>query len=96
MASPPRVARVAAPVIAAPLRNNRLEDPDWLSSGEWMTSISFGVFIAFASPLSIPGESSVANVWCGKGPWDSPGWIDYGPASLLDFAGGDKFQSEDL
>src|SRR6266849_5918150 len=46
VASPPRAARVVAPVRAAPLRNDRLEEPDWLSSGEGMTSISFGVFIA--------------------------------------------------
>src|SRR6266487_3447915 len=44
--SPPRAARVVAPVRAAPLRNDRLEEPDWLSSGEGMTSISFGMFIA--------------------------------------------------
>ena len=79
---------------AAPLRKDRLEVPDWLSSGEG-TLISFGVFIALrllfrfleSDPLLLSG---------GKGPWDSPGWIEYGRASAMDLTGRGYFQSGDL
>src|SRR5437879_165558 len=89
VASPPRAARVVAPVRAAPLRNDRLEEPDWLSSGEGMTSISFGVFIALrllfrfleSHPLMMSGVEGDVG--------DSPGWIEYGPASAMDLTGTD-------
>ena len=69
MASPPRAARVVAPVRAAPLRNDRLEEPDWLSSGEGMTSISFGVFIALRLLVRFLESHPLLLSGVGRGPW---------------------------
>jgi hypothetical protein len=83
-------------VRAAPLRNDRLEEPDWLSSGEGMTSISFGGFIAFASPVSIPGESSIDDVCVRRGRGTLLVGLITAQQLRWIFTGGDYFQSEDL
>src|SRR5580692_7031494 len=69
VASPPRAARVAVPVRAAPLRNDRLEEPDRLSSGEGMTSISFDVFIALRLLFRFPESHPLLLSGVGRGPW---------------------------
>src|SRR5882757_10866692 len=89
VASPPRAARVVAPVRAAPLRNDRLEEPDWLSSGEGMTSISFGGFIALRLLFRFL-ESHTLMLFMEEGAvGDSPGWIEYARASAMDLMSGD-------
>ena len=68
----PTAAKVVAPVSAAPLRNDRREDPDWLSTGERVASISFCVFICGESPSSIPGKDIhwfTSIFWGALGSW---------------------------
>ena len=86
MASPPRAARVVAPVSAAPLRNDRLEEPDWLSSGEGMTSISFGVFMALHLLFRFQ-ESHPCQCLVGERGRGRLSWLDRVRASSLRWIG---------
>jgi hypothetical protein len=46
------------------------------------------VFIVLRLLFRFLEKSSIDDV-CVKGPWDSPGWIEYGPASAMDLTGAD-------
>src|SRR5258706_14932743 len=96
VASPPRAARVVAPVRAAPLRNDRLEVPEGLSSGEGMTSISFGVLIALRLLFRFLESHTLLMSGVEGAVGDSSGWIEDGRGSAMDIIGSGYFQGNCL
>ena len=89
MVSPPRAAKVVAPVNTAFLRNDRLEDPEWLPSSEWTISISFCEFMTFifCSDSRTVIRGSMSKCLFEIEAVGSPGWIEYGTATPMDFCG---------
>src|ERR1700720_3817553 len=70
MASPPRAASVVGAGGGGALGDDRLGEPDWLSSGEGMTSISFDGFIALRLLFRfLESHPLLVLVW--KGPWET-------------------------